>query len=188
MALLAYNKTTGALNLGVAVLPLSTATVTPGTRGKAFDLTSQLRPNLTVDPVNGTTNGLSPAQFASVDAFRAAGNVDFEWTSDPEYATPGLLVDGPTPGFHAASHLPSGYDPIATAAPVSTANVANAAGTANAFAKADHKHAHVLASYTSATRPAATSVAVGTAIFNTDEAAPQYSDGSVWRDAAGNIT
>lgn len=44
----------------------------------------------------------------------------------------------------------------------------------------------VLGVYTNATRPAAPEV--GTMIWNTNDNAPNFSDGSTWRDAAGNIT
>ena len=42
--------------------------------------------------------------------------------------------------------------------------------------------------FTNATRPVATSVPIGTMIFNTSDSAPNWSDGTDWRDAAGNIT
>lgn len=45
-----------------------------------------------------------------------------------------------------------------------------------------------LPSYTNANRPAASSVAVGGAIWNTDDNAPNFSDGTNWRDAAGLVT
>jgi hypothetical protein len=43
-------------------------------------------------------------------------------------------------------------------------------------------------SYNDAGRPAAGAVPLYTWIFNTDDAAPNYSDGTNWRDAAGVIT
>lgn len=46
----------------------------------------------------------------------------------------------------------------------------------------------VLGAYTNATRPAATAVEAGTMIWNTDDAAPNFSDATVWRDAAGIAT
>jgi hypothetical protein len=42
--------------------------------------------------------------------------------------------------------------------------------------------------YSNATRPAATTFAAGVMIFNTDDCAPNWSDGSVWRDAYGILT
>ena len=42
--------------------------------------------------------------------------------------------------------------------------------------------------YTNATRPAASSVDEGGMIYNSDDNAPNFSDGTNWRDAAGNIT
>ncbi len=44
-----------------------------------------------------------------------------------------------------------------------------------------------LAVFSNATRPAQP-VSVGTAIFNTDDNAPNYSDGTNWRDASGALT
>ena len=43
-------------------------------------------------------------------------------------------------------------------------------------------------SFSNATRPSPASVAVGTMIFNTDDNAPNFSDGTNWRDAVGTIT
>lgn len=42
--------------------------------------------------------------------------------------------------------------------------------------------------YTNSTRPAAASWPKGTFFWNSDDNAPNYSDGTNWRDAAGNIT
>jgi hypothetical protein len=43
-------------------------------------------------------------------------------------------------------------------------------------------------SYSNTTRPPANSVQPGFMIWNTDEVAPQVSDGTHWRDMRGNIT
>lgn len=48
--------------------------------------------------------------------------------------------------------------------------------------------AFVVASYTDATRPAASAVPAGTQIWNTDDGAPNWSDGTDWVDAAGTTT
>ena len=45
-----------------------------------------------------------------------------------------------------------------------------------------------LKSYTNATRPAATAVPTFSAIWNTDDNAANWSDGTNWRDNAGSIT
>ena len=42
-------------------------------------------------------------------------------------------------------------------------------------------------SHTNATRPDASDYQPGFAIWNTDDAAPNYSDGTSWRDSAGNL-
>lgn len=50
-------------------------------------------------------------------------------------------VDGVDVSAHASRHLPNGADPLTTGAP-STIGTANSEGTANAFARQDHVHAH----------------------------------------------
>ena len=45
-----------------------------------------------------------------------------------------------------------------------------------------------LKSYTDGTRPAATAVPTFSAIWNTTDNAPNWSDGAAWRDSAGVIT
>ena len=45
-----------------------------------------------------------------------------------------------------------------------------------------------LAVFSNATRPDPTTQPIGTAIFNTDDKAPNYSDGTDWRTAVGVIT
>jgi len=42
--------------------------------------------------------------------------------------------------------------------------------------------------YNDTTRLAATSFAAGTWIWNTDDNAPNWSDGTNWRDSDGNLT
>lgn len=46
----------------------------------------------------------------------------------------------------------------------------------------------VMANYNNRTRPSADSVPPFTSIWNTDDAAPNWSDGVNWRDALGTIT
>jgi hypothetical protein len=51
------------------------------------------------------------------------------------------LSDSRTPTAHASTHLPSGSDPLTTAAAVAiTVDGANAVGSANSFARSDHAH------------------------------------------------
>jgi len=45
-----------------------------------------------------------------------------------------------------------------------------------------------LPSYSNSTRPDAGSISVGGAIWNTDDNAPNWSDGSDWRDGSGSVT
>ena len=42
--------------------------------------------------------------------------------------------------------------------------------------------------FTNSSRPLATAVKSGTMIFNSTDEAPNFSDGTNWRDAAGNLT
>lgn len=42
--------------------------------------------------------------------------------------------------------------------------------------------------YDNTTRPLVAQVSVGTMIFNTDDGAPNWSNGTNWVDASGNIT
>lgn len=42
--------------------------------------------------------------------------------------------------------------------------------------------------YSNALRPLATAYPAGTMIWNTDDNAPNYSDGTAWRDAVGSLT
>ena len=51
-----------------------------------------------------------------------------------------------------------------------------------------HGFGHVPQNFTNATRPAPAAVPLFTWIFNTDDAAPNWSDGTNWRDATGVIT
>jgi hypothetical protein len=69
---------------------------------------------ITIANANGTTTGL----LSSTD-----------WTTFNSVTT------------HASRHLPNGTDALATAAPVAIQST-NSAGTANAFSRADHIHAH----------------------------------------------
>jgi hypothetical protein len=47
---------------------------------------------------------------------------------------------------------------------------------------------NVLVNYSNAARPAATAVPIYTAIYNTDDNFVNVSDGTNWRDPAGNVT
>ncbi len=45
-----------------------------------------------------------------------------------------------------------------------------------------------VAVFTNATRPDPSTLPAGTVIFNSDDAAPNWSDGTAWRDSAGSPT
>lgn len=129
MALLAFNKTTTALLLAkgnpVRTLP---ASLSPGVRGPAFNVTSELR-------------GLSNSDYAALQVQVAAGSCEYEWTGDKEYTTATLVTTGLTPGAHASTHRAAGADSLS----VSSATQASAAGNA-AVSVSDSGHTHASSS------------------------------------------
>ena len=84
------------------------ASIAPPARGPAVDITSELRPNLTVDPANGVAGGLTGANFTAIQVQVTAGTFAFEWTEAPEFLTTGLTVPGISPGAHATTHKTAG--------------------------------------------------------------------------------
>lgn len=114
MALLVFNKTIVPLLLAAGnpprTVPSSTA---PGVRGPAFNITSELR-------------GLTGGQYTALQVQVAASSCEYEWTSDPEFATGTLVVGGPAPGAHATQHKTGGSDALATASVTPTNNTGNA--------------------------------------------------------------
>jgi hypothetical protein len=113
----------------------------PPNPGPAYNVTWKLTPNLSIDPTNGRLYGLSPSDYAALQAQVVAGQVSYAWTGLPEYLTPGLYISSPIP----------------------------------------------LQTFDNTTRPAA-SVAGVTMIFNSDDGAPNWSNGINWIDSSGNIT
>jgi len=107
MALRVFNITAAPVVLA-AGNPVRTipASVAAPARGPAVDVTSELRPNLAVDPAAGVVGGLDAAAFVLLQV--QAASLVFEWTSDPEYATGALVTTGPAPGAHAATHKTAG--------------------------------------------------------------------------------
>jgi len=100
MPLLAYNLTAADVTLAagnpVRDIPLSAS---PPTRGPAVNVTGELRPDIvTIDPINGVVGGLLAADFVLLQAQVASGDLEFEWTSSPEYLT-GALVLSDTAAF-----------------------------------------------------------------------------------------
>jgi pentose-5-phosphate-3-epimerase len=61
-------------------------------------------------------------------------------------------------------------------------------GKTNPSTKLDVDGPIAMKTYTNSNRPSASSLAAGTMIYNTDDHAPNFSDGTNWRDAVGNIT
>lgn len=143
MALLAYNRTGAPLSLaaGHPIVVLEASSVPPAF-GSPSNVTSKLTPDLSADPAHGKLGGVTVAEFAQLQAQVIAGLVVFEWTSLPEYLTPGLFCIAPIP----------------------------------------------LQRFSTATRPDPTALPAGVMIFNTDDGAPNWSNGAVWVDALGNET
>ena len=100
MALHAYNLTGAPVTLAAAnsAPPSLPASAAPPARSPAFNVTSELRPNLTVDPANGVTGGLDAAAFTAIQAQISAGTIELEWTADAEYLTGVVVPGGPSAG------------------------------------------------------------------------------------------
>lgn len=91
MPLIAYNLTTSPLALAAGGVTLP-ASVTAGARGPAYNVNSELRPDLTADPNAGHAGGLSAANFAALQVQVAAGSCELAWTSRAEYLTATLAA------------------------------------------------------------------------------------------------
>jgi len=114
MPLLAFNLTGADVTLDAGnPAPTLPASLSPPNRSEAYNVTAELRPNLTVDPAAGVVGGLSAANFALIQLQVDAGDIEFEWTDvNPEYLTTGLTIGGSSPGAHAATHLTGGADEL----------------------------------------------------------------------------
>lgn len=142
MPLLAFNLTGTALALaaGKPVPPILPASTSPPARGPAYDVTSELRPNLTVDPAHGKAGGLTGANYVAIQVQVTAVSIALEWTGDPEYLTTGLTVPGPSPGAHAATHKTAGGTDLLTIAGTTAANSSAATGITGTGAGSSHAH------------------------------------------------
>lgn len=227
MSLFAYNITGApvALAAGSPIITLPASVAAPA-RGTAYNVTSELRPDLAVDPVNGKAGGVGFIGFGLLQAQITGGQIELEWTADAEYLTTGLVVGGPTPGphvlagpLHTASGLTPGHVMRATAPTTFAFGQPQHSDLGGVGANDHHNQAHVLSggdhtevglttghviqatgpgtfgwglvptpNCTNATRPAANTVPAGTQIFNTDDGAPNWSNGTDWVDALGNLT
>jgi hypothetical protein len=117
MPLFAYNLTASPVTMAAGnpapILPSSSA---PPARSKPYDVTSELWPNLTIDPARGKTGGLTGPNYVSIQAQVTAGSIALAWTSDPEYVTTGLTVAGPAPAPHSHTNsLTTATNNVATA-------------------------------------------------------------------------
>lgn len=91
--------------------------------------------------VDGAATTLARADHKHALAAFGTGAGDFCEGDDPR------LSDSRTPTTHASSHLPAGSDPLTTAtAGAIQPDDAAAVGTANSFARSDHRHSIVAAS------------------------------------------
>ena len=97
MPLYAYNLTGSPKKLAASrtTIPTLPPSKSPPHRGPAYDVTSELRPNLTVDPANGIAGGLDAANYAALKAQADDGDTAIEWTADPEYLTALFDPSGP---------------------------------------------------------------------------------------------
>jgi hypothetical protein len=143
MALYAYNRTGSPVTLaaGSPTVVLSPS-MAPPQPGPAYNVTSKLTPDLSVDPTNGKASGLTLGNYAALQAQVSAGQVSYAWTSLPEYLTPGLYCASPIP----------------------------------------------LQIFSNTNRPLASAVDMGTMIFNSDDGAPNWSNGTNWIDSSGEET
>lgn len=94
MALYVYNLTGNPVTLA-AGNPLVTLEPSPAppARGKPYNITSKITPDLTIDPVNGKTSGLLAPAYLALQAQVLAHQIVFVWTGGPEYLTPGLFCE-----------------------------------------------------------------------------------------------
>jgi hypothetical protein len=69
-------------------------------RGPGVNVTSECRPNLTVDPANGVTGGLTAANYTSI---AGQAGLEFVWVGQPKYLTTNLTVQSSAGGSTIAS-------------------------------------------------------------------------------------
>jgi hypothetical protein len=96
--------------------------------------------------------------------------IDSEMTTDAELAAETSAREAADAALqtsfntHASRHLPNGADPLTTGTPVSTAN-ANAIGTNNSFARADHVHKTEVTSYSQRSTTGTTALVTDSALL-----------------------
>jgi hypothetical protein len=125
---------------GIGVTDVNTDTLVDNGSGQvSVGTTLTLGSNNVTDvgTLSGTTvntDTLAPNTSGSVTLAGALNGNGFDITNVG-------TVNGVSVSNHASRHVPSGSDPLATQSPV-TLGTSNAEGTADAFARADHVHAH----------------------------------------------
>lgn len=188
MSLLVYNLTGAPVTLaaGIPTPPVLDASTSPPARGTAFNVTAELRPNLTVDPAHGKTGGLTGANYIALQAQVTAGTIAFQWTEGaPEYLTTGLTIAGTAPGAHAATHKTAGGTDVLAIASTTATNNSTTTGIAGTGAGSTHSH-----SVASAT-PAITADKIrqqqflGAVDSPGDNYVAQYAGGAAIDDAVG---
>ena len=105
MSLIAFNLTGSPVVLAASfpTAPTLPASNSPPSRGPGVNVTSELRPDLTVDPANGVAGGLSAANYTAIQAQISANDIELEWTADAEYLSDAVLPGGPVPTLAAGS-------------------------------------------------------------------------------------
>jgi len=139
----------GNFSAGVITANL-TGNVTGNVSGSSGSFTGSLSGDVTgtqSSTVVATVGGKTSSEVAqSVSDTQAATSADTPSTIVKRDGSGDIFitqVNGVVPEAHASRHLPSGADPLTTAAPISdlTATTANSVGTANSFSRSDHGHA-----------------------------------------------
>jgi hypothetical protein len=136
------------------------------------------------------TTGYSYIELVGASRFEARGtksvmNIDDAVSDVTIYAlgAASFLGSGSTDVIDGTGIIGINGDPIAV-----TAFALDRIGGSITFTTNGATDNVTLRVYTNATRPSAASVRRGFQIWNSDDNAPNYSDGSSWRDAAGNVT
>lgn len=103
---------------------------------------------------------------------------EFQLRKVPVYVP---VLAGGAPGTHGSITIPlSANGLLSFASGVIAKFVASGVITAQLYIQ--------LANFTNTNRPSASSYPIGSSIWNTSDNSPNYSDGTNWRDAMGNIT
>ncbi len=100
MPLIAYNVTDAPVELAAGRSPGLPPSAAPPARGEGVNVTSELRPDKTVDSARGLVGGLDAADYAAIKAQIDAETIALEWTADPEYLTASVIPGIPSGDTH----------------------------------------------------------------------------------------